>query len=54
MVQTLMTKPALILPSKFPGMKITNKSLTLYRGFQPIGTFHKIGAARFGMGMAGR
>lgn len=23
------------------------------RGFQPIGKFHKMGAARFGMGVAG-
>ncbi|KAG9954012.1 hypothetical protein KCU85_g555, partial [Aureobasidium melanogenum] len=28
--------------------------IDLAKGFQPIGTFHKIGAARFGMGMAGR
>lgn len=24
-----------------------------FRGFQPIGSFHKMGATRFGMGMAG-
>ncbi|GAB7355853.1 hypothetical protein MBLNU459_g6514t1 [Dothideomycetes sp. NU459] len=28
--------------------------IDLAKGFQPIGTFHKMGAARFGMGMAGR